>query len=154
MRTVDTIDIDAPLDLAFEAASRVEKWPSILSHYRWVKFLERRADGAAIVEMAANRPFGAFQWPTWWVSEMWVDRAKWEVRYRHIRGITQGMDVTWRLTKTDRGTHIDLVHDWIGPWWSLSGYPGPEWVIGRVFVHGIASRTLAGIKASLEAVRD
>ena len=33
-----------------------------------------------------------------------------------------------------------------GPRWPLIGGPPPTWVIGPVFIHGIASRTLAGIK--------
>ena len=150
MRTVDSIDIEAPLERAFAAASEVERWPAILPHYRRVRLLERRTDGAGLVEMAANRPFGPFDWPTWWVSEMRIDRARWEICYRHVRGITKGMDVVWRLGATPAGTHVDLVHDWAGPAWPLIRRPAAEWVIGPIFVHGIASRTLAGIKKALE----
>ena len=48
---------------------------------------ERRADGGGIVEMAAWRPFGPLAWPTWWMSEMWVEPERNEVRYRHLRGV-------------------------------------------------------------------
>jgi hypothetical protein len=82
---------------------------------------------------------------------MWIDPAKLEVRYRHIRGITRGMDVVWRLTPAGGGTRIELVHDWAGPSWPVIRRPAAEWVIGPVFVHGIASRTLAGIKRHAEA---
>src|SRR5256885_11517139 len=34
----------------------------ILSHYRWVRFLDRR-DGGGTVEMAASRPFGPLRYP-------------------------------------------------------------------------------------------
>ena len=47
--------------------------------------------------MAAWRPFGVVNYPTWWVSEMRVDRATPAVHYRHVRGITTGMDVVWRI---------------------------------------------------------
>lgn len=154
MRTVDTIDIAAPVDVVFGAASDVERWPVILAHYRSVRITERPADGTFIVEMSANRPFGPLNWPTWWRSRMWIDRSASEVRYRHIGGITKGMDVVWRLSKIPGGTHIDLIHDWTGPAWPLIRRPAAEWVIGPVFVHGIASRTLAGIKMSLEAAAD
>ena len=150
MRTVDTIDIAAPIEPVFAAAADVERWPNILSHYRWVRISDRPADGPAIVEMAANRPFGPLNWPTWWRSRMWVDPERFEVRYRHIGGITKGMDVAWRLTPTPGGTHIDLIHDWTGPAWPLIRRPAAEWVIGPIFVHGIASRTLAGIKRAVE----
>lgn len=150
MRTVDRIDIAAPLDAVFRAAADVERWPDLLTHYRWVRMLEQRADGG-VVEMAAWRPFGPLRYPTWWMSEMTIDAAAHEIRYRHIRGITRGMDVVWRLTSTPTGTHVDLTHDWLGPSWPLVRRPAAEWVIGPVFVHGIASRTLAGLKRHLEA---
>jgi hypothetical protein len=102
------------------------------------------------VEMSANRPFGPLNWPTWWVSEMWVDPDRMEVRYRHIRGVTRGMDVVWRIRPDGEGTHVSIVHEWPGPDWPLIRRPAAEWVIGPVFVHGIASRTLAGIASTCE----
>jgi uncharacterized membrane protein len=149
MQTVDRIDIAAPLDAVFRAAADVERWPDLLAHYRWVRMLEQRADGG-VVEMAAWRPFGPLRYPTWWTSEMTIDAGAHEIRYRHIRGITRGMDVVWRLTPTPTGTHVDLTHDWHGPSWPLVRRPAAEWVIGPVFVHGIASRTLTGLKRHLE----
>src|SRR5213594_3800480 len=67
MRTLDQTTIRAPVERAFEAASQVERWPEILPHYRWVRFLERRESGG-MVEMAAWRPFGPLRYPTWWGS--------------------------------------------------------------------------------------
>jgi hypothetical protein len=149
MRTVDRIRVRAPLEQVFEAASQVEEWPSILSHYRWVRKLETRRN-AELVEMAAWRPFGRLKYPTWWVSEMRVDRAAWAIHYRHVRGITTGMDVVWQLAPSANETEVILVHEWTGPPWPLVGRASASWVIGPVFVHGIASRTLAGIKRHLE----
>src|SRR6266700_1633288 len=96
MRTLDQTVIRAPMERAFQVASDVERWPEILSHYRWVRFIDRHQRGGT-VEMAAWRPFGLFRYPTWWVSEMTLDRAAREIRYRHVRGTTTGMDVVWRL---------------------------------------------------------
>jgi len=149
MRTVDERHIAAPPERVFQAASDVERWPAILGHYRWVRMLAPRADGG-VVEMSANRPFGPLNWPTWWVSEMWIDPARREVRYRHIRGITRGMDVVWTIRPDGDGTHATIVHEWSGPAWPLIRRPAAEWVIGPVFIHGIASRTLAGIARSCE----
>jgi hypothetical protein len=111
--------------------------------------LERRSDGD-VVEMAAWRPFGPVRYPTWWVSQMTVDRSAHEVRYRHIRGITRGMEVVWSLVP--RGTVVDVavVHRWDGPAWPLVGGIAARVVIGPIFIHGIASRTLAGIKRYTE----
>ena len=149
MRTIDQAQIAGTVDAVFARAADVERWPDILPHYRWVRMLERRP-GGGIVEMAAWRPFGPFGWPTWWVSEMWIEPERHVVRYRHIRGITTGMDVEWTVRPGVRGAEATIVHEWQGPPWPLIRRPAAEWVIGPVFVHGIASRTLAGIKQAVE----
>lgn len=149
MRTVDRIQVAAPFDRVFSAASTVTRWPDILPHYRWVRRLD---DG--LVEMAAWRSFGFVKYPTWWVSEMTIDRAAGEIRYRHVRGVTKGMDVVWRMVE-DGGGHgvvdVEIVHDWSGPRWPLIGPLAASIVIGPVFIHAIASRTLAGIKRAAES---
>lgn len=154
VRTVDAALIAAAPAQVFAAARDVERWPAILTHYRWVRFLERRADGCGgIVEMAAWRPFaGPLRWPTWWVSDMTIDESSRVIRYRHLRGITRGMDVAWRVTPANGvgGTAVEIVHEWDGPAWPLISRPAATLVIGPVFIHGIASRTLAGIKRHVE----
>lgn len=145
MRTTDRIHVRAPLARVYAAASAVEHWPAILPHYRWVRRLD---DG--LVEMAAWRPFGVLNYPTWWVSEMTTNPAAGEIRYRHVRGITRGMDVLWRLEERDGGVDAEVVHSWDGPRWPLIGRLAANLVIGPVFIHGIASRTLAGIKRAAE----
>lgn len=154
MRTVDRITIHAPLARVFALARDVERWPELLPHYRWVRMLERRADGGR-VEMAAWRPFGPppLRYPAWWVSEMDVDPDRAMIRYRHVAGITTGMDVRWQLAEAGgRGDiAVEIVHEWAGPGWPLVGRLAADTVIGPVFVHGIASRTLAGIRRRAEA---
>lgn len=153
MRTVDRSRIAAPFERVFSAASTVTRWPEILPHYRWVRLLD---DG--LVEMAAWRPFGGgaglVKYPTWWVSQMTVDRPAGEIRYRHVQGITRGMEVVWRLMEvgggSEAGVDVEIVHTWDGPAWPLIGRLAANLVIGPVFIHGIASRTLAGIKRTAE----
>lgn len=152
MLTIDRITIAAPLDRVFDAARRVERWPEILPHYRWVRFLE-----AGLVEMAAWRPFGGglLRYPAWWVSEMTVHAPAHEIRYRHVRGITRGMEVVWRLRPLagdGASVEVEIEHRWSGPRWPLVGRAAAALVIGPVFVHGIASRTLAGIKRHAERI--
>ena len=149
MQTVDRAFIRASLQQVFAVAADVERWPTFLPHYRWVRVLERSGDGS-VVEMAAWRPFGILRYPAWWVSEMRVlpDHA---VRYRHVQGITRGMDVEWRFAPEPGGVAVTVVHQWTGPAWPVIGQLAAEWVIGPVFVHGIASRTLAGVKRRAEA---
>lgn len=152
MRTVDAIRIRAPAARVFAAARDVARWPEILPHYRWVRLLEPRPDGGT-VEMAAWRPFGPLRWPAWWVSEMQHDATALSIRYRHVRGVTAGMDVVWRIAAVPGpGEEVDvrIVHAWGGPPWPLGGLIA-RLVIGPVFIHGIASRTLAGIKRHVEA---
>lgn len=152
MRTVDRVAIRAPFERVFDAAKNVERWPEILPHYRRVRFLDAPGTGGGrLVEMAAWRPFGIVKYPTWWVSEMVVRPAEREIRYRHVRGITRGMDVTWRLAERNGVIDIEVVHEWRGPAWPLVGRLAANVVIGPVFIHGIASRTLAGIKRFVEA---
>ena len=149
MRTVDRVLMRAPIDRVFRAAVDVEQWPALLSHYRWVRMFDDAEQGA-LVEMAAWRPFGIFKYPTWWVSEMSIDRSAPAVHYRHVRGITTGMVVAWELQPTRNGTEVTIIHDWTGPGWPLVGSAAADWVIGPVFVHGIASRTLAGLARHVE----
>ncbi len=154
MVTLDVGTADAPVQVTFDVVRDVERWPTHLPHYRWVKMVDRATDGGGLVEMSANRPFGAVNWPTFWRSEMAVDAAAHTVRFRHVGGVTTGMDVEWRLLPLDGGnrTRIELEHLWDGPSWPLIGPFAATQVIGPVFVHGIASRTLEGL-ARVAAMR-
>lgn len=155
MRVVDHRLIQAPPDAVWPHAANVERWPDILPHYRWVTRTEGVPGGDGVVEMSAYRPFGgALNWPTWWKSQMWVDATKREVRYRHIGGVTTGMDVLWSITPVAGGaSSVTIVHTWDGPPWPLIRRIAAEVVIGPVFVHGIAERTLAGVARAAEAGR-
>jgi hypothetical protein len=152
MTTVDERVVRAPVADIFALARDVEYWPAHLAHYRHVRFRERAPDGGGLVEMSAFRPFGPVGWPTWWLSEMSVDPARPAVRFRHVGGITTGMDVEWSFTQVAEGTHVRIVHVWDGPRWPLVGVFAATAVIGPVFVHGIASRTLAGLARAAERV--
>lgn len=150
METVDRRFVRAPWRTIFDLAKKVEDWPAHLAHYRYVRFRQRASDGGGIVEMSADRPFGLFGWPTWWLSEMAVDDGAPAIRFRHIEGITKGMDVEWSFRAADGGTDVTIVHAWDGPSVPLVGIPAATLVIGPVFIHGIASRTLAGLAAVAE----
>lgn len=145
METLDERVVRAPVATVFNIVKDVENWPAHLAHYRYVRFRRRTSDGGGIVEMSANRPFGVVDWPTWWLSEMQVDNARPVVRFRHIGGITKEMDVEWSFTPVEGGTHVKLLHVWDGPHWPLIGVFAATAVIGPVFIHGIASRTLRGL---------
>lgn len=154
MTTVDEQLVRSPLGRIFGLAADVERWPALLTHYRFVRFSERRSDGGGLVDMSASRPFGILRWPTWWRSRMRVHPPNGTVppsiRFTHVGGITTGMDVEWSFKAVPGGTHVRIVHVWDGPSWPLVRTPAATMVIGPVFVHGIASRTLAGLAAQAE----
>ena len=64
------------------------------------------------------------------------------------------MDVEWTFAPATAGdttrTLVRIVHVWDGPRWPVVGTAAAVAVIGPVFVHGIASRTLAGLAAVAE----
>jgi ribosome-associated toxin RatA of RatAB toxin-antitoxin module len=151
MRVLDELLVRAPVRRIFELARDVERWPDHLPHYRFVRFNTRAQDGGGVVEMSANRPFGAVNWPTWWRSDMQVIDSAPAVRFRHVAGITKGMQVEWSFEATAEGTHVRVLHVWNGPKWPLMGEMAATTVIGPVFVHGIASRTLEGLARVAEA---
>lgn len=152
METLDERWVRSDVRTIFEIVRDVENWPAHLPHYRYVRFRERATDGGGIVEMSANRPFGPVNWPTWWLSEMAVDHERPAVRFRHIGGVTSGMDVEWTFEAREGRTHVRLVHVWEGPRWPLVGVFAATQVIGPVFVHGIATRTLAGLAGVAESM--
>jgi len=151
MLTIDEATTTAPADACFHAAADVERWPEILPHYRWVKFHRKNGFANGLVEMAAWRPFGPVRYPTWWVSEMDHDAESRRVVYKHVDGITKGMEVRWEVDELPNGkTHIRIVHEWPGPAWPLIGPTAANLVIGPHFVSHIAGRTLAGVARAAE----
>lgn len=154
MITIDERVVGAPADLCFQVAADVERWPSLLPHYRWVRFHDKRAFGTGIVEMAAWRPFPAgIRYPTWWVSRMRVSPEEPAVYYDHIQGITRGMAVKWEIVDIGGATRIRIVHRWTGPPWPVIGRLAANWVIGPHFISAIARRTLSGVARAAEAQR-
>jgi len=151
VRTIDEQICRASPDVAFRVAADVEGWPSILPHYRWVRFLRKDSFARGVVEMAAWRRFGPVGYPTWWVSEMEHEADARVVRYRHIRGVTSRMDVVWRVRPLpDGSSHLSIVHEWDGPPWPLIGRLAADRVIGPGFVSHIAGLTLKGVATEAE----
>lgn len=174
MRTVNETVVAAPVEICFRTAADVERWPEILPHYRRVRFHRKDGFGRGRVEMAAYRHFGPLPYPVWWESEMEADPEEPVVRYHHVAGITEDMDVWWRFhrleaasgegpsdaegtgggaTPTPPRTRIEIVHEWTGPGWPVIGGFAARRVIGPHFVMVVADRTLAGIRRKAEELR-
>lgn len=160
MHTRNETVIAAPPELCLEAARDVERWPEVLPHYREVRFLRRDGPGRGRVHMSAFRHFGPLPWPTWWVSEMATDEEARQVRYRHVDGITEGMEVLWEIRPREAEpgpsagpaprTRVVILHEWEGPGWPLIGGFAARRIIGPHFVKVVADRTLAGLRREVE----
>jgi ribosome-associated toxin RatA of RatAB toxin-antitoxin module len=142
MDTESSIVIRAPLEEIFAVTSDLERWPAVLPHYRYVRFLERRPDGG-VIEMAAVR--GII--PISWVSDLRVDAERREVHFFHLRKWTKGMKVVWTYTPQEDGVLVIITHDlhFRIPWLAWLFEP----IIGN-FIHAVAGRTLATFKTFLE----
>jgi ribosome-associated toxin RatA of RatAB toxin-antitoxin module len=143
MHLANSILINAPKARIFETAADLEKWPTFLPHYRYIRYLERSPD-RNVVEMAARR--GII--PISWVSEELIDRQRFEVRFRHLRAWTKGMEVIWKFAEGPEGVLVSILHDLRFRAPVLA--PIAEPIIGEFFIHHVAGQTLKHMKAYVE----
>jgi ribosome-associated toxin RatA of RatAB toxin-antitoxin module len=149
MRSTLSIDVEAPARLVFGLARDVRRWPALLPHYRDVRVEERHLDGAVTARMLAVRPLVpllGYGLPVAWRSRTWADEPTLRLRFVHLGGATNGMDVTWRIEETVSGCRVSIDHAF------EPRVPGWGALVHRLFVHPIATRTLASFKAIAEAV--
>lgn len=147
MMTTNRIRISANIEDVYRAAADVRAWPSLLSHYRWVRVVDGDASARCTVEMAASRD----GFPCSWLSRMELHPEEHRIHYTHIRSTwTRGMDVWWTLESLGGG----LVEARITHEMPVAKNRLVEWfrrvVVGRLFVENIADKTLAGLKRHLE----
>jgi ribosome-associated toxin RatA of RatAB toxin-antitoxin module len=128
----------------FETAADLELWPTILPHYRYVRFLERGRDRNVVV-MAATRS-GI---PISWTSEQIIDRKNVEIRFHHLTAWTKGMRVVWTFHEIPEGVLVKIAHDLNFRVKSLA--PLADKIIGDFFIHNVANKTLRCMKAYLDA---
>src|SRR5919108_4255678 len=144
MHTENRIEIHGDVRRIFQVAAQVEKWPDILPHYRWVRVLHHRKRRTT-VEMAARRGRIPVRWTA--VQEVFPYER---ITYRHIKGFTAGMDVTWSFTPGQGRVHIVITHDFSLSWPVVGGFVS-KYIVGALFVKPIASRTLRHIKLTVES---
>ena len=143
-QTRNVVDIAAPAHDVYALAAATERWPAILPHYRYVRVLEERGD-TRLVAMGAWRDV----FPIRWVAEQTNDPITPHIAFHHVRGWTRGMDVEWRFEPLPAGTRVIIEHrlrfrfpvaaEWLG-----------RHVVGDYFIHGVAAKTLARVKAIAE----
>ena len=139
----------AKADDVFALAAAVDAWPRILPHYRWVRVLDRRADGRRTVEMAARRDVvGRVGFPLHWTAVQSVHPESRRIEFVHVRGVTRGMRVVWTIEPAAAAVQVTIRHVF------EPGWPVPELlvreIVGEYFVNGVARRTLNRICALAE----
>jgi ribosome-associated toxin RatA of RatAB toxin-antitoxin module len=143
LHTGNFIHIRAPREKIFALVSDLNRWPELLSHYRYVRTLGTNERGS-IVQMAASRS-GI---PISWVSEYRADGHALELHFEHLRKWTKGMKVVWTLTPTRDGTRVEIIHDLKFRIPFLAWLAEP--IICGFFIENIANKTLAAFKTHLE----
>jgi hypothetical protein len=149
MKTVNEIIIRAPLPAIFATASDLARWPDFLPHYRYNRFLSPMPWGG-IVKMSAVRS-GI---PTTWVSVYRVDADRCQLHFEHLRSTlnaTRGMIVVWNFTETPDGVRVEIDHQ-LDLRWPVIGGLVSQYIVGRFFIHYIATLTLAGLKRKVEGL--
>jgi ribosome-associated toxin RatA of RatAB toxin-antitoxin module len=145
MRSENSIVMRAPIERIFGLACAVERWPEILPHYRWVRELSR-SGYSRVVEMAAHRD-GI---PVRWWAEQRCEPEVPRITFRHVRGVTKGMEVEWSFTPVSDGVLVRIDHELRLPWPLVGGLVADR-VIGPLFISDIAGKTLRRIKELAEA---
>jgi aromatase len=151
MRTEISIEVAAPPAVVFELARDVTRWPERLPHYRRVT-VQRRQAGRLLARMVAVRRLGPLPLPVSWGAECWAegdDPGDLRLRFRHVRGVTRGMDVTWHIRPAPVGSRVTIEHEFTRPLPLVGGDALPALVDG-FFVRPIAGRTLATFKTLAE----
>ena len=143
MHTGNSIIIQASKTEIFETAANLDLWPKILPHYRYIRYLERGNDRNLVIMAAVRAGI-----PISWTSEQIIDRARCEIRFRHLKAWTKGMNVVWSFKETPAGVIVEIVHDLRFRVPFLA--PIAEPIIGNGFIHPVATKTLHLMKAYLE----
>jgi ribosome-associated toxin RatA of RatAB toxin-antitoxin module len=146
MHTENGIEIRGDVKRIFQIAAQVDKWPEILPHYRWVRVLQRKKRRTT-VEMAARRGRIPVSWTA--VQEVLPYQR---ITYKHIKGFTTGMDVTWSFKPVEGRVEVVITHDFSLAWPLVGGFVS-KYIVGALFVKPIASRTLHHIKQTVESGR-
>jgi ribosome-associated toxin RatA of RatAB toxin-antitoxin module len=144
MHTENRIEIQGDVRRVFQLAAQVEKWPTILPHYRWVRVLQRKKRRTT-VEMAARRGRIPVSWTA--VQEVFPYER---ITYKHIKGFTTGMDVVWSFKPAQDKVQVVITHDFSLSWPLVGGFVS-KYIVGALFVKSIASRTLHQIKLMVES---
>lgn len=153
MNSAIGIHVSASARTVFDLARDVARWPALLPHYRRVAIRSMRA-GRVLARMVAVRPLPwRFGIPVTWRAEAWsddTDPTDLRLRFRHIRGVTRGMDVTWHIRPAGAGSSDVTIEHHFERGLTIVGRRLLPWFVDRMFTRPIAGRTLATFKRLAE----
>jgi uncharacterized membrane protein len=133
----------APYGRIFDLAADVERWPSLLPHYRYVR---RVPDAERRFSMGARR--GPI--PVRWEAIERPLRDDRRIEFEHTGGVTRGMQVAWLFDeRADGAVDVSIEHRLELDWPLIGGFAA-ERVIGPQFIEAIAARTLRRIRQVAE----
>jgi len=157
MFTSNTVEIQgAPeptIGRIYRLAADIQDWPQLLPHYRYMRVHEQSATHK-IADFGATRLFTlgglSLRWPCRWQARQELFPSEQRITYRHLHGITRGMWVEWRLENCGDRVRVTIDHELNYPV-PLLGPLFAHFIVGKLFVHNVAGRTLNCIKAKVEA---
>ena len=149
MRTTNEIEIigDAALiaPRIYQLAADIQDWPALLPHYRYMRILER-SEKHKLADFGASRDGFPVQWRA--KQELFPEERR--ITFTHVGGVTKGMWVEWRLEHRGNSVRVTIDHELTYPI-PLLGPLFARYIVGGLFVHNIANKTLRCIKAKVEA---
>ncbi|MGH2403819.1 MAG: type II toxin-antitoxin system RatA family toxin, partial [bacterium] len=145
MRTVHRVRITAPLEAVFALARDVEAWTGLLREYGWCRVLERSPE-----RLVFSMGGWVRGWPARWTAVQEPRPQESRITFRHLKGITRGMEVEWRFAPAGEAVDVALTHDLVMRW-PLIGRLVGDLIVGPVFIDYIARKTLQAVKARAEA---
>ena len=158
MRSVVSIDVGAPPEVVFDLVRNVERWAVLLPHYRSVRALRRSRDGSLLAAYVAMLPGPlGLSVPVPWRSWSSSDPETRELRFRHAGGVTDGMQVTWRIERVPSGSRVAIEHRFVRPLPVLRRLGAGRTdeliplLVDRLVVRPIARRTLEAVRAAAES---
>ena len=145
MQTTNSIVIRGDVDRIYDLTANIQDWPELLPHYRYVR-VEEQSELHKIAAMGASRN----GFPVRWRCRQELVPEDRRILFKHIGGITRGMEVEWRLEPGPEGVKVTIFHElrYAVP---LLGPMFAEYIVGRLFVHNIAGKTLKCIQKKVEA---
>lgn len=140
--------INCSLEKVFLTVADLVRWPEFLPHYRYNRFLEKGPAGG-LVRMSCYR----LGYPLTWVSRYQIDLARRRLTFKHEKGAlnaTRGMDIVWEFREeSENAVRVKVTYDF-SPSLRFGGVLLARLVLGELFVHSLAEKTLTALKRRME----